>query len=126
MISFSNVDGILCVKMVSSDYKEPFNNVSHFPTDIRVYDFIRNFDLKSLEQLEITYQEGYGIYVFHMKDVICGPTWRIQLKEGEKTRAIKFEKIPIICPKVRAGIKTRYNDDRGRWEKELKTGWCSA
>ena len=35
-----------------------------------------------------------------------------------------YEDVP--CPKIRAGINTRWNGDKGYWEKKLKIGWCSA
>lgn len=35
-----------------------------------------------------------------------------------------IEQIPIPCPKVRKGIRTRWMNER--WEKELKQGWVPA
>ena len=123
---FSDINGTLCVQLSSMDSFDPVINRSHYPTELNTKDFMRNFSIESLDQLEITYQESYGIYQFCIKDSLCGPKWKVQLINGEKTRLIKFEKIPIPCPKVRKGINTRYNGNKGYWEKELKPGWCSA
>jgi hypothetical protein len=46
------------------------------------------------------------------------------LADGGATRAIIVETIPIPCPKVRAGIETRWHN--GQWQKLLKTGWRNA
>jgi hypothetical protein len=43
---------------------------------------------------------------------------------GDKTEAVKVEREPIPCPKVRAGIQTRWHE--GRWEKLMKKGWVAA
>jgi hypothetical protein len=51
---------------------------------------------------------------------------RIYLKDGGSTKAIHVESVAIPCPKVRKGINTRWNDWKGHWEKELKTGWEPA
>jgi hypothetical protein len=47
-----------------------------------------------------------------------------ELPQGGSTHSISLEFTPIVMPKVRAGIETRYY--RGRWEKLLKTGWKAA
>ena len=42
-----------------------------------------------------------------------------------RANAVKVENVPIPCPKVRAGIETRYY--RGEWQKYLKAkGWITA
>jgi hypothetical protein len=51
---------------------------------------------------------------------------RIYLKDGGSTRAIKTEHEPVPCPKVRKGMNTRWNEWKGCWEKELKSGWTMA
>ncbi len=49
-----------------------------------------------------------------------------ELTNGGSTRAIITEEIPIPCPKVRAGIETRWNEYKKQWEKCLKSGWARA
>jgi hypothetical protein len=40
-------------------------------------------------------------------------------------QAVKIEDEPIVCPKVRAGIETRFY--RGNWQKYLKSsGWVDV
>lgn len=56
---------------------------------------------------------------------VCGFNRTFRLAHGGETRTILFEKTPIPCPKVRAGVETRYHN--GRWQKYLKSsGWTSA
>ena len=121
---FSDINGILCVSMVSDDYHEPVRMYQNYPTELRVYDFMRNFSITSLNELLITRQESHGVFAFCIKNSLCGPEWKIQLKDGGKTLSIETLKEPIPCPKTRKGINTRWNN--GHWEKELKTGWCTA
>lgn len=41
-----------------------------------------------------------------------------------QTKAVRVDRIPFPCPKVRAGLQTRYY--LGQWQKYLKTrGWVS-
>ncbi len=40
--------------------------------------------------------------------------------------AARIEKRAIPCPKVRAGVETRWNTIESRWEKLLKRGWVAA
>ena len=47
------------------------------------------------------------------------------MKDGGSTHAILTEETEVPCPKVRAGIETRWRD--GRWQKYLKTkGWVAV
>ncbi len=47
------------------------------------------------------------------------------LKDGGRTKPAFVEETPIPCPKVRAGIETRYMN--GGWEKLSKRqGWVPA
>ena len=49
---------------------------------------------------------------------------RAVMLNGGKTEAVKVERVEVPCPKVRAGIKTRWHE--GRWEKLMKKGWVLA
>ena len=124
MKEFSDINGTLCVRMSDTNYLEPYLIISDFPTELRTNDFMRNFDIKSLNELQITYEHSYGIFSFIHKKSLCGPTWKVQLINGEKTKSINFLKVPVPCPKVRGTTLTRWNN--GRWEKCLKSGWCTA
>jgi hypothetical protein len=49
-----------------------------------------------------------------------GVTYQVEI--DPRAQAVKIEEQPIPCPKVRAGIETRFY--RGTWQKYLKTsGW---
>ena len=122
---FSDINGTLCVQMRSTGYNDPVEFISNYPTELKTIDFMRNFSISSLNELQITNQERHGIFEFCIKNSLCGPRWKVQLKDGEKTLSIETLKTPIPCPKVRAGIMTRYNS--GEWQKYLKAkGWCTA
>ena len=52
-----------------------------------------------------------------------GPRYTVTI--DPRAQAVKIEHTPIPCPKVRAGVPTRYRG--GAWEKYLKSaGWVSA
>ena len=51
------------------------------------------------------------------------------MPEGDQTKALTVEEVDIPCPKVRAGMETRWHSwgHPGRWEKYTKTkGWIPA
>lgn len=122
---FSDINGVLCVQMRSTDYNNPVELIHNYPTELRTIDFMRNFSISSLNELQITNQESYGVFEFCIKNSLCGPRWKVQLKDGGKTLSIETLKTPIPCPKVKAGIMTRYYS--GEWQKYLKAkGWCTA
>ena len=124
-LSFSDIDGVLCVQMRSTDYHNPIEKFINFPTELKTSEFMRNFSISSLNELVISRQESYGIYEFYVKKELYGPKWKVQLKDGEKTTSIETLECPIPCPKVRGGVMTRYSG--GKWQKYLKAkGWCDA
>lgn len=48
-----------------------------------------------------------------------------RLPDGGQTKALSMTKAPVPCPKVRAGIETRWRG--GYWQKYLKAkGWVAA
>jgi len=49
---------------------------------------------------------------------------RAVMLNGGKTEAVRVEREPISCPKVRAGVKTRWYE--GEWQKLTKKGWVRA
>lgn len=64
-------------------------------------------------------QSGHG---YDLKFPNCGFASFAQVNGTD--RPLRFETVPYPCPKVKAGIETRYRD--GRWQKLLKTGWKDA
>ena len=119
VMALSDIKGELCISMSGVDFKEPFYNVSHYPTGIS----IRNFKSDYGELNEWDVKKDGSSYAIVRKGMAFARPIMLHLKEGGKTHSVKFEKIPIPCPKVKAGIKTRWSSDKESWMKELKTGW---
>jgi hypothetical protein len=59
---------------------------------------------------------GYGYY---LRFPGCGFDSEVELRGDSRAERVETE--PYPCPKLRAGIETRYRD--GRWQKLLKSGW---
>jgi hypothetical protein len=126
MISFCVIDNIVCVKQeYSPEYSRPQKTVNYYPTGITEKNFI---DLYGPLTDQEFYTGGsvfsYGYYQFRCKGYNFREWNKISLPELARTQAVKQEIVIIPCPKTRKGINTRWNN--GRWEKELKTGWCKA
>ena len=121
-IYLSDVDGEMCVCYKDTKYGEPKYTLSHFPTGIKTRDFEANY--YPLSECDLMHRGGaYGVL---KKGGYYTNTLTLHLVNGGKTIVKKYEEVDIPCPKVRAGIKTRWNDFKGCWEKELKSGWCTA
>ena len=117
----SDIAGILHVGQPWINSQKPENIINYWSTGIRTYDFIRDYG--PLENISIEQTRSYsGRYCF--KRHYLEPYIYIDLIDGPRTHSTKVDIVPIPRPKVRAGIKTRWNNDR--WEKELKSGWCAA
>jgi hypothetical protein len=118
----SDVDGELCVCWKGVNLWKPEYQLTHFPTGIKTRDFVSNY--YPLDQCELkTMGSSYGVL---KKGGYYTNTLTLHLKDGGKTKNIKYEVIPIPCPKVKTGINTRWNSHKECWEKELKKGWCTA
>lgn len=126
LVSFCVLNGTIHVRQeYSPEYIEPRYSVHYYPTGIFSNAFITTFG--ALEDQEICNaheQFHQGIYQFRHKGYGFREWHRIQLPQLAKTEATKIEFVDIPCPKVKKGINTRYKN--GKWEKELKSGWCSA
>lgn len=119
-LSLSDVDGELCVCWISTHFEKPALTKTHFPTGIKTRDFIANY--YPLEECHVIAQgNAYGVI---KKNGYYSNTLTLNLKDGNQTKNIKYEIIDIPCPKVKKGIKTRWNACKEHWEKELKSGWC--
>lgn len=125
---FVDVNGILCIQMDTTPMSEEPMFCRHtYPTELRTFEFLRNFGETDLSVFRVYSANRYegGIYSFRIRD--GERRWDVQLKDGGKTMPIKTDKIPIPCPKVRSGIQVRWSKWDYRWEKYLKTqGWVSA
>lgn len=109
-------DGALCVRWAMSQSSEPIMTVQWFPIH-----YTRRDTYADLIGLHAEWR-GDGRYSVYAP----GGFWMdFGTIDGAKTASIAVENLPIPCPKVRAGIETRYRD--GRWQKYLKTrGWIDA
>jgi hypothetical protein len=117
--------GWLCVRNADSSYSEPFQYVHYWPiAHGGIKDFEETFpELNTDAQLHGDCSFGSGGYSFYRGIGAYSPVLR--LIDGGQTKAVKFEKVAIPCPRVRGGIETRYWN--GRWEKYLKAqGWVAA
>jgi len=110
--------GIVYVAYIGYDRAISRKNITAFKTDVKTSDLEANYaPLK-----EITVESRHGYYQINR---IGGRHENaLQLYTSGEHNIMIYEDVP--CPKVRTGIKTRWNGDKGEWEKELKSGWCRA
>ena len=110
-------DGWLCIAQTDNGYSTPERSTLYYPI------------------MRVGPEEAEGCYGPIPKQVrSCGDgiyydgVRRYALAENGKTKPMFHESVPVPCPKVRAGIQTRwvYSHGSSRWEKLLKTGWVSA
>jgi hypothetical protein len=119
-MKLTNVNGELCICMVSDPWDKPEYRATHFPTGVNVRDFIKTFgDPESYE----VHHDGSTYCICPKGGPLKSRYTQLNLKDGGKTRPVKSEKFQIPQPKVRVGIQVRWNENRHRWEKLLKTGW---
>lgn len=126
MYKIANYNGIICVVHENTMHDEPKRILNYFPTEIKTYQFLRNFDIENCDQVQITRQDSYGIYEFCIKtDSLSRIYYKLQLKEGEKTHSISALVEDIPKPKVKSGIPVEWIN--GQWKKNLKNkGWVLA
>jgi hypothetical protein len=113
--------GWLCVKYSDVFSDKPERTVLYWPVEHGSLSAIRDVfpEVDTDKELRDGGNGRYSIY--------RGWNWSppVVLKDGGQTKPIKSEIIPIPCPKVRAGIDTRFRN--GSWEKYLKSkGWVTA
>jgi hypothetical protein len=126
MYKIANLNGNICVVSVNEMYEEPKKILNYYPTDIKTYQFLRNFDIEDCDRVEITNHLSYGIFEFCIKtENISRIYYKLQLREGEKTLSISTEVQDIPQPKVKSGIPVEWRN--GQWKKNLKNkGWVPA
>jgi hypothetical protein len=113
--------GTLCVCYALVHDSEPKITVLHWP----IVEGSRQHFLECYPELDTDtplHDIGNGAYQFYRGN---GSSPIARLKDGGQTQSIKTDTIDIPCPKVRAGIETRWY--RGAWQKYLKSkGWVFA
>lgn len=68
-----------------------------------------------------------GLYHLPRHRRVNGDYLTVSLVHGGETTAEHVVDVSVLCPKVRAGVETRWNRYTGTWEKCLKTrGWVPA
>ena len=128
MISFCDLDNIVHVKSEYVSINRPELIVHYWSTGINTHNFVDYYGpLDDQEIYQSSYYAGTGRYQFRKKGQYLRPWIEINLIELGRTNSTKTDIIPIPCPKVKSGIKTRWSTWHGRWEKELKhKGWVPA
>lgn len=111
-------NGMVHVAYIGYDQKIPRRNITAFPTDVKTRDIEMNY--APLKDIRVEREHSY--YRITRTGARFDQSLCLYLS-GDHNIMI-YEDIPL--PKVRNGIKTRWNGDKGQWEKELKSGWCLA
>lgn len=110
----------ILVREADPSYDKPELIVYYWPTRFGKHDLLDWTGKGYLPASEILVQKYRGSY--DLKFPNCG-FWTDSGIRGN-TKAVRVEREPLPCPKVRKGIETRYRD--GRWQKLLKKGWVTA
>ena len=118
-----DIGGILHIGSPYKAFTSPEIYINYWSTGIKTSDFINQYG--AIEKIDLQETRSFSGRFCFKRDYL-GSYIYIDLIKGPKTESTKTDIIPINCPKVRSGIKTRYNGSKGIWEKELKTGWIKA
>jgi hypothetical protein len=111
-------NGYVHVAYIGYDQKLPRKNITAFRTDVKTRDLEMNYaPIK-----DISVQREHSYYRITRAGARFDQSLTLYTV-GEGNIMIYQD---ITLPKVRTGIKTRWNGDKGQWEKELKSGWCMA
>ena len=115
-----DLNGELCVRAVFCLGDRSQNVINYWPTGIRAGEFKYNYGGELPLPLRPINNGRYEVIGEHWTRPLV-----VRLKDDGRTQAVKQETEDIPCPKVRAGIETRFRN--GRWEKWLKAkGWVPA
>src|SRR5687767_7025123 len=103
-----NLGGEFHVADTDRLYDEPIERTVYWPTGIKI-------DSGNREYVGTVLDRDRSSYSIPRSGL---PGIPVHLLNGGQTMMASSEEKPIECPKVRAGIATRYRN--GRWEKFLK------
>ena len=109
-------DGYLCVRIENPLWSEPLQITRWYPF---TKDARREFEHLAGHP---AVDERDGWYSIGGRIGSYGPV-RLHMPDGGNTLPVAEELTPIPCPKVRAGLITRYED--GAWQKRMKSGWVN-
>ena len=118
------IGSTICVREEFSWHSEAKGNVYFWATRFGTYDLQRFDGGEPHAASEVEVRAGCSQrYGFSLRFPGMG-LWCDCPHAGD-TKAVKVETFDIPCPKVRAGLPTRFRD--GRWQKCLKSqGWVPA
>ncbi len=111
-------NGYVHVAYISYDTKIPRKNITAFRTDVKTKDLEMNYAPLN----DIRCEREHSYYRITRNGARFDQS--LVLYTTEEHNTMIYENMP--CPKVRTGINTRWNGNKGHWEKELKSGWCMA
>ena len=111
-------DGYVHVAYIGYDQTIPRKNITAFRTDIKTSDLEMNY--APLKDIRVEREHSY--YRITRDGARYDQSFALYTS-GDGNIMLYMD---IPKPKVRAGINTRWNGDKGQWEKELKTGWRMA
>ena len=111
-------EGIVCVAYTGYDRTIPRKNITAFKTAVKTRDLEMNY--APLKDIRVEREHSY----YRITRDGAQYDQSLALFTIEEGNIMIYEDIP--CPKVKAGIKTRWNGDNGEWEKKLKSGWRMA
>ena len=114
-----DIDGIVHVAYIGYDQHIPRKNITLFATEVKTRDLEANY--APLSEISVANEHSY----YRITRIGARYDQSLALYLAGKTNN-RMLYVDIPCPKVRAGVKTRWNADKGSWEKELKSGWCTA
>lgn len=120
-----DLDGELCIAW-TDDYEVkgvPSRVTNYWPTGARTAPFCNVYGYTLPAAVRSLTSGRYEL--IPQVQPFYGNRLIVQLIDGGTTKAIKHTIEPIPCPKVRAGIETRWRD--GYWQKHLRSkGWVAA
>lgn len=118
-------DGKVYVRAEYTGYTDPEIQVCYYPTACEPRTLRQN-GIESGEPCEPDGRDNSaGQYNLTNHRLMNGRYLMIALVDAGRTKAEIVERIPVACPKVRAGVEVQWRN--GRWEKLLKSkGWVPA
>lgn len=119
MVTLTDHEGYVHITYTSYNSRNPVKELTLFKTDVKTRDLEANY--APLSEIDVRQENEH--YRILKRGLRYESSLHLYIPHGTKNNLIS---IPIPCPKVRSGIKTRWNGDKGYWEKELKSGWCIA
>jgi hypothetical protein len=115
--TFDYCKGHLCLKSVDTMYAEPTLLTLWYPF----------FPAKREDIAHLIGKEAWCFFGPHSgfyTSVGSADTHTYALQDRGTTKPIHAESTPVPCPRVRKGIRVRW--ESGRWQKLLKSGWVTA